>query len=187
MEMLGPPAAGQLLLSTEPGKGGYFDQSVVLILEHNDSGTLGVVLNQPSDIEVPEPLTEWQPLLSPPSVPFRGGPVNDQAVIALAQLAHPEVSPPGWQQIFADVGLVDLDTPLELLDGTFAHVRMYIAFAGWESGQLEGELIRGAWFRTKARAEEIFGLPDELWRRVLRRIGGPTARWSTWTASPIFN
>ena len=187
MELLGPPAAGQLLISTEPGKGGYFDQTVVLVLEHNDAGTLGVVLNRPSDLGIPEQLSQWGPLLSPPSVPFLGGPVNEQTVVALAQLANPQVSPPGWQQIFGEVGLVDLDTPVELVDGAFAHMRMYVALAGWESGQLEGELIRGSWFRTTARAEEVFGVPDDLWRRVLRRLGGAVSRWSTWTPLPILN
>lgn len=187
METLGPPAAGQLLIATEPGKGGFFDRTVVLILEHNESGTLGVVLDKPSDIDMPPPLEPWTGLLSPPAVPFIGGPVNEQAVVALAQLANPEISPPGWRPILGDVGLVDLDTPVELVDGAFAHMRLFIALSGWEAGQLEGELIRGSWFRTVARAEEIFGLPDDLWRRVLRRLGGVAARWSTWTSIPVFN
>ncbi|WP_296137739.1 YqgE/AlgH family protein [uncultured Tessaracoccus sp.] len=187
MEMLGPPAAGQLLISTEPGKAGFFDQTCVLVLEHNESGTLGVVLNRPGEIAIPEPLAEWERLLSPPAVPFLGGPVNEQAVVALAQLAHPEASPPGWRAVFGDVGLVDLDTPVALVEGAFTHMRMYVALSGWDAGQLEGELIRGSWFRTTARAEEVFGVPEDLWRRSLRRIGGPVARWSTWTPLPILN
>lgn len=187
METLGPPAAGQLLIAADPGSGGWFDHTVVLIVEHNDTGTLGVVLNRLSDLEVPPPLAQWEPLLSPPAVPFEGGPVSQQAVVALAQLANPEVSPPGWKPLFGDVGVLDLDTPTEVVDGAFAHVRMYIALCGWEPNQLEAELIRGSWFRTVARSEEVFGLPEGLWRRVLRRLGGTTARWSTWTSTPILN
>lgn len=187
MESLGPPRAGQLLIAAEPGSGGFFDRTVVLVLEHNESGTLGVVLNKPTDIDVPTQLEEWASQLSPPSVPFEGGPVSPQAVVGLAQLAEPGIAPPGWKPLFDDVGLVDLDTPIELVDGVFAHMRMYVALSGWESGQLEGELIRGFWIRTPARAEEVFGLPDGLWRRVLRRIGGVSGRWSTWTGNPVLN
>lgn len=187
MEMLGPPDAGQLLIAAQPGTGGYFDQSVVLILEHTDDGTLGVVLNRPSDMSVPPVLDAWVPLLSPPGGVFAGGPVNPDAMLALAQLTSPTASPPGWRVIFEDVGVVDLDTPIELVDGAFTHLRMYVALCGWDAGQLEGELIRGAWFRTTARAEEVFGVPDLLWRRALRRIGGQTGRWSTWTQAPILN
>lgn len=187
METLGPPRAGQLLIAAEPGKGGFFDRTVVLLLEHNEAGTLGVILNRPSDMDIPGQLTGWESMLSPPGVPFIGGPVSEQAVVALAQLVTPEVSPPGWKPLFDDVGLVDLDTPLELVDGMFAHMRMFVALSGWESGQLEGELIRGFWFRTQARSEEVFALPADLWRRVLRRLGGVGARWSTWTATPVLN
>ncbi|SDL75472.1 YqgE/AlgH family protein [Tessaracoccus oleiagri] len=187
MDKLGPPRAGQLLIAADPGKGGFFDRSVVLILEHNESGTLGVVLNRVSEMDVPSPLADWAPLLSPPAVPFEGGPVSEQAVVALAQLANAQAGPPGWKPLFDDVGIVDLDTPVELVEGAFAHVRMYVGLAGWEGGQLEGELIRGFWVRTKARSEEVFGLPTGLWRRVLRRLGGASARWSTWTGTPMFN
>lgn len=176
-----------MLIAADPGKGGYFDRSVVLILEHNESGTLGVVLNKPSEYDVPAQLSEWSTLLTPPPIPFEGGPVSPQAVVALGQLAGPSVSPPGWKTLFDDVGLIDLDMPFELVEGAFAHMRMFIALSGWEAGQLEGELIRGFWFRTQARAEEVFGLPDGLWRRVLRRLGGAAARWSTWTSTPVLN
>lgn len=187
MEALGPPDAGQLLIAAEPGSGGYFDRAVVLLVEHNHTGTLGVVLNKPSDVEVPPSLDQWTTMLSPPAVPFEGGPVSEQAVIALAQLVSPDDSPPGWKPLFGDVGLVDLDSPVEVVEGAFAHMRMFIAFSGWEAGQLEGELIRGLWFRTRARPEEVFGLPEDLWRRVLRRLGGVPARWSTWTETPVLN
>ena len=92
--MIGPPEAGQLLIATDPGKGGYFDRSVILILEHNDSGTLGVVLNRPSGHEVPPLLEEWETMLSPPAVPFEGGPISQQAVVALGQLANPPTNRP---------------------------------------------------------------------------------------------
>lgn len=185
--MIGPPEAGQLLIATSPGRGGYFDQAVVLILEHNETGTLGVVLNRPADADVPEPLAEWETMLSPPAVPFEGGPISQQAVVALGQLANPADEPPGWKSLFGDVGLVDLDTPIELVDGAFAHMRMFVALSGWDANQLQGELIRGLWFRAPARAEEVFGIPGGLWRRVLRRLGGATARWSTWTSEPVRN
>jgi putative transcriptional regulator len=187
VDTIGPPRAGQLLIAADPGKGGFFDRSVVLLLEHNDSGTLGVVLNRPSEMDVPPPLADWAPLLTPPAVPFEGGPISEQAVVALAQLAHAESGPPGWKPLFGDVGIVDLDTPVELVEGAFAHARMFVALSGWEAGQLEGELIRGFWFRTQARSEEVFGLPAGLWRRVLRRLGGAAARWSTWTNTPVLN
>lgn len=181
------PAAGQMLVATEPGEKGYFDQSVVLLLDHNDQGTLGVRLDKMAEVEMVEALEQFQEHLTPPARLFEGGPVQPQAAVCLAQVANSAEDPPGWKRIFGDVGVLDLETPVELVAGAFSHARIYVGLAGWEPGQLEGELIRGSWFRTTARAEELFGTPAGMWRTVLRRMGGVTGWWSTWTDAPELN
>ena len=168
---LGEPAAGQLLIATEPGRGGYFDRSVVLLLEHNEEGSLGVCLHKIGEVAMVDSLEHFSDLLTPPAKLFEGGPVSRQTALALAQVRSPWEEPPGWRRLFGDVGVLDLETPVELVHGTYVHIRIYVGLAGWSSGQLVGELLRGSWFRTHARAEEIFGTPKELWRRVLRQIG----------------
>ncbi len=181
------PEPGQILIATEPGRGGYFDQSVVLLLDHNDGGTLGVCLHKLADFPMVDVLEPFQHMLTPPPQLFEGGPVSQQAAVCLAQVTNPHEDPPGWKRIFADVGILDLETPIELVAGAFSHMRIYVGLAGWDTGQLEGELIRGSWFRAMARAEEVFGTPGGLWRRTLRRVGGAKGRWSTWTDSPELN
>lgn len=181
------PTPGQVLISTEPGKGGFFDHSVILLLDHNESGSLGVCLHRPSELGMVPQLEQFGSLLSPPQQLFEGGPVSPQAAVGLARVANPLEEPPGWRRLFADVGILDLDTPVELVEGAYSHLRIYVGLCGWEPGQLEGELIRGAWFRASARVEEIFGTPDELWRRALKRVGGAPGRWSTWTEEPQNN
>ncbi|GAB3821427.1 YqgE/AlgH family protein [Tessaracoccus terricola] len=182
-----PPAAGQVLIATEPGKGGYFDRSVVLLLDHNESGSLGVCLHKVAELEMVEPLAHFTQYLSPPVTLFEGGPVSQQAAVSLAKVANPWEEPPGWRRVFDDVGILDLETPIELVAGAFSHLRIFVGLAGWDAGQLEAELIRGSWFRAPARVEEIFGTPEDLWRRSLRRMGGATGRWSTWTETPELN
>lgn len=187
METTGPPRAGQLLIAAEPGNGDFFDRTVVLIIEHNRGGSVGVVLNRPMSVDMPDELAGWMPFLTPPAVPFEGGPVAPQAALGLAQLSDPHQTPLGWKAVSDDIGLVDLGTPLEVLQGAYAHVRIYIAFSGWSPGQLDDELARGVWFRAQARAEDVFGTPEGLWRRVLRRQGGMLGQWSTWTNTPTSN
>ena len=83
--------------------------------------------------------------------------------------------------------MLDLETPIELVRGTYVNIRIYVGLAGWSAGQLVGGRLRGSWFRSQAVAEEVFGTPEELWRRVLRRIGGGPGLWSTWTGHPEWN
>lgn len=142
MEAGGAIEPGQLLISAEPGRGGYFEQSVILLLEHNDNGTLGVCLHQLSSIDIHGPLGHFTDLLTPPATPFEGGPVSQQSAIALAHVANPWEEPPGWRRVFGDVGMLDLDTPVELVRGAYTHLRIFVGLSGWSPGQLEGELIR---------------------------------------------
>ena len=51
MEHAGAIAVGQLLVATNPGRGGFFDRTVILLISHNDSGTIGLCLNLLSDDE----------------------------------------------------------------------------------------------------------------------------------------
>lgn len=181
------PAPGQLLVATDPGRGGYFDQAVVLIVEHNPGGTLGVCLHQLSEVDMVDALEEFTPLLSPPAQLFEGGPVNERMALCLAQVSNPDDEPVGWRRVFDDVGVLDLDTPIELVENAFSQVRIFAGLTGWDSGQLEAELIRGSWHRIPAHAEDVFGTPYDLWRRCLRRMGGTLGRWSTWTEAPEYN
>ncbi len=188
---VGEPRLGQLLVARDPGDGGFFDRSVVLLLSHDDEGSVGVCLHHPLPIRLDDD-SALERLLTPPATIFKGGPVSDEtdpepAYIGLAQLRRPYPWPRGWRPVFGDVGTLDLSVPVDPIGGDFAHLRVFMGYAGWSPGQLIAELLRGMWFRTHALAEEVFGTPDELWRRVLRRCGGDAALWSTWTDLPAKN
>lgn len=183
----GAIAAGQLLVATQPGRGGYFDQSVILLLEHNPQGTIGICLTRLSELPVSGVHEAFRDHMSPPVALFEGGPVNPDVVVALGEPATPTAPPPGWQAIAPHIGVVDLNFPPELVGSSFNQLRLFVGLSGWSPGQLENELIRGSWFRTTAHAEDVFGTPEGLWRRVLRRVGGAPGRWSTWTDEPALN
>ena len=81
------PAAGSLLIASATLVDPNFARCVLLVLESNEEGTLGVILNQPSETPVGEVLTPWQDLVNPPGVFFRGGPVELNAALAIGRLA----------------------------------------------------------------------------------------------------
>ncbi len=82
-----PLAAGRLLVATPQLLDPHFDHTVVLLLDHDDDGTLGVVLNRPTGVGVVTVLSEWSDLVDGPPVLFEGGPVSPDAALALAGLA----------------------------------------------------------------------------------------------------
>lgn len=182
------PSAGELLVASAEQGHGFFEQTVVYLLDADESGALGVVLNRLSEAELYDVLPSWVPLVSPPQELFNGGPVSPNGAICVARLANPSEEPPGWRRVSNDVGLLHLDTPTEIVSGAYANLRIFAGYAGWEAGQLEGELIRGDWHRVAAHDADLFGADQSnLWRRVLRRQGGELAMLSTWADDPDQN
>lgn len=168
--------AGRLLVANPLLPDPNFDRTVVLLLAYNDDGAFGLVLNRPSQMDVGEPLPQWEHLAAEPAVLFLGGPVQHQAVICLARNASDPAGDDTWREVAPGVGTLDLDSDPGEVPGSVRQVRLFAGYAGWSAGQLEGEIGAGAWWVVDAEPEDAFTLdPDELWKHVLRRQPLPLA------------
>lgn len=184
---------GRLLVATPLLGDPNFRRSVVLIVEDEpEEGTLGVVLNRPTEIPVEQVLESWTGLVTGPSVVFRGGPVSPDSALALA-IVPGEDEPVGWRPLDGGapksrIGLVDLDAPPQLLAGGIASLRVFAGYAGWGPGQLGTEIEEGAWYVLPADPADPFATePERLWRMVLRRAGGALALVATYPDDPLQN
>jgi putative transcriptional regulator len=188
---LSAPEAGRLIVANPLLPDPNFDRTVVMLLAYGEDGALGLVLNRPSETMLSAPLPRWERLAASPAVVFVGGPVQHQAVICLARaLGHPAaaVPPQGWSAVLPDVGTIDLDLDPDELQGSLSQVRVFAGYAGWTAGQLEAEIGAGAWWILDATAEDAFcDEPEELWKRVLRRQGGPLALVASYPDDPMLN
>ncbi|MVA77431.1 YqgE/AlgH family protein [Auraticoccus sp. F435] len=182
------PKPGDLLVASPGLSGGEFDHSVVLVLDADEDGALGVMVNKLSELSLASVLPDWVDRVSHPRVLFHGGPVSPNGAICVAAVAHVGEEPPGWRRLYDNVGLLHLDTPLEIVAGAYDDLRIFAGYAGWEPGQLEGELAEGYWHVVPSRYDDVFGPdPVPMWRRVLRRQPGRLAWLSTWTDTPELN
>lgn len=185
------PAPGNLLIASPTLSDPHFARTIVLLLDAGHDGALGVVLNRPSQVTVGEVLAGWADVVSGPGVLFQGGPVETDSALAIADVAvtdRDEDEPVGWRRVFANVGLVDLDAPVELLAPAFSGLRIFAGYAGWSAGQLEDEIAEGAWYVVPAESHDAFQAdPDRLWVEVLRRQGGQLAMLATMPVEPNLN
>jgi len=182
------PKAGSLLVASVALTDGVFDRSVVLILDSDGDGALGVILNEISQTPLDAVLGDWVPVVSDPPYLFHGGPVSPNGAICLASVADPAEEPPGWRRMFSTIGLLHLDTPVEIVRGAYRDLRIFAGYAGWEAGQLEAEIATGQWHVVPAVYSDVFSTrPLDLWRTVLRRQRGELAYFSTWTEDPESN
>ena len=184
----GGPGAGHLLVATPALVDPNFARSVVLMLDHDDDGSLGVVLNRPTAVEVSSVLPDWVSTVDPPEVLFEGGPVSPDAALALALVPRLDVDPIGFRRLFGDTGIIDLDTPVEVLGPAMTRMRIFAGYAGWGSGQLAAEIEEGSWFVVASTAHDVFDEdPGRLWHTVLRRQPGELAWVSTRPVDPTHN
>jgi len=161
-------------VATPPLDDPNFDRTVVYMLEHTRDGAVGVVLNRPTDLVLPEPLSRWSEHLSPPSVLFQGGPVELDALIALGRLDGP--ADEAWSPVVGDLGSVDLAHDPVVVAEHVRQLRVFRGYSGWGPYQLDGELAEGSWMVLPAEHADVFTTqPDDLWRAVLRRQGGRLA------------
>lgn len=184
-----PVLAGRLLVAAPQLDDPNFSRTVVLVLEHGDPGALGVVLNRPMHVEVGEILAGWSDLAdaAPPGVIFSGGPVSPDAVIGLAR---PAGDAPGgeWREVAPATAVVDLSVAPADQPTPLRAARLFSGYAGWDAGQLEGEIEEGAWFVVDAVAADVLGAdPDRLWHDVLQRQGGRLAMLAAYPPSPTVN
>lgn len=188
-----PPEAGHLLVAA-PGLEDPFHHAVILILEHDESGTLGVVLNQPTTLDVGTVLPGWREHLTGTSYLFQGGPVALDSALGLAalggtRLVDPE-EPEGFRRVVGPLGIIDLDTPADSLAPHLAALRIYAGYAGWAPGQLDDELARGSWAVVPVDdpvLDAFHSDTEQMWSSVLTRAGGTLAWWPRCPADPAMN
>jgi putative transcriptional regulator len=185
--------AGRLLVATPRLGDPNFRRAVVLVVEDEQAeGTLGIVLNRPTEVPVERVLEPWTDLVTGPSVVFKGGPVAPSSALALA-IARGEDEPLGWRpldgaEVMSRVGLVDLDAPPQLLADGIDSLRVFAGYAGWGPGQVRSEIDEGAWYVLSGEPADAFAAePGQLWQAVLRREGGTLALMSTYPDDPSSN
>jgi putative transcriptional regulator len=138
---------GALLVAMPALTDPTFAGSVVYVLDHSTTGTIGVVLGRPSEVRIGDVLPGWSDLAVEPAVFHVGGPCETDTALCLA--TRPGTAPlpedSGLRPVCGAVHLVDLDSDPEPLAGEIGGLRVFAGYAGWSPGQLAMEIVQGSW------------------------------------------
>ena len=149
-----------------------FHHGVVLILEHNPKGSMGLVLNRPTTLSMATfCVSQKMPCKkNPMDLIFQGGPVHTDRAFILHASSHkgPETEP-----VFEDIQLSYSLESLTLLTETPPELmRVFLGYAGWGADQLSEEIAEGSWLVTEPTSDFIFKMKhDALWNGVLESMG----------------
>ena len=193
--MNGPATKGTFLIAAPSLYDPNFRQTVVLLCEHNDKGSMGLVINRPTELVLTEALRQLA-LPDRDDVIYRGGPVQPDHILILIRS---DQSPSSSHHVFGAVYLgADVPT-LQLLAArnTGAHApaapadaafRGYAGYAGWGAGQLDTELATDSWITMPADSKWIFDAdPRTVWPELTRALGPRYAFYADMPRDPNLN
>jgi putative transcriptional regulator len=143
-----------------------FYRTVVLMIQHDDSGALGVVLNRPSRRTVAE---IWQMVgegdCACNQLVHVGGPVEGPLMAVHTRKAESQT------EILPGLYMTTRKDLLRRIVQGACRNRVFCGYAGWGAGQLEGELEAGGWLVCSAVIDDVFQDGETMWKKVTGRIG----------------
>lgn len=171
------PARGMFLIASRGLSDPNFSQSVVLLLEYDAQGALGLIVNRPTGVTLGDLLPDVDELKEREDVVYLGGPVSKNRIVLLMRSGrHPAES----GRVFADTYVSSSMETLKQIVATGAEggtFHAYVGYSGWGPGQLDNELSRGDWHVTPADESMVFDrAPDEIWPELIQKNAGHWVR-----------
>lgn len=180
------PSKGRLLIS-EPFMGDYyFGRSVILLAEHNEEGSFGVILNKPVSAKFNEVLKDFPDFDAPM---YLGGPVETDSLFYIHTLGE-QIE--GATEILDGLywgGDIEVLKELILLKKIDSKdVRFFIGYSGWGAEQLNTELKRNSWVITRSSKKRVLSTdPMMMWEKFLSKMGDNYKYWNKFPIDPTMN
>ncbi|MGB5818879.1 MAG: YqgE/AlgH family protein [Saonia sp.] len=181
------PKKGKLLIA-EPTLTGdvSFNRSVVLLAEHNEEGSVGFILNKPLEYNIGDLITE----IHIPFKVYNGGPVEQDNLYFIHKVPHLIDN-----SIEISDGIYwggDFENTIDLINKkmiTHKDIRFFLGYSGWDSLQLDQELLSKSWIVAKNKYESdiIQKSTSAFWKEKMMELGGNYLLWSNSPENPGLN
>ena len=175
---------GHFLISESNMLDPHFFRSVILVIEHNQDGAFGLVVNRRSKLNFGALMPDLTDSVIQTNLMYIGGPVEQEYLF----IVHSEM-PEGHHSSSGAIELipgVTFEPSFPCIQEYFEHdnwnnipiddrpqVNLYLGYSGWGAGQLEREIKMGSWIVHPAHQEIIFHPePAQGWQNALRQKGG---------------
>jgi putative transcriptional regulator len=179
------PETGKILIA-EPGlMDQYFKRAVILLVEHNQQGSVGFVLNRPVELSLSDLLPGFPDV--PASISI-GGPVSPNSIHFIHTLGHTILN-----SVEVSDGLY-WGTDFDALKSVYntgrispLQIRFFVGYSGWEEGQLKRELDEHSWVVSAMDLLQIMDGKDKLWNQIVSAMGDRFKPWTIYPENPSLN
>ncbi len=180
------PKSGDFLISEPFLPDPNFERTVILVCEHNEEGTFGLVLNKITDLTLNDVMEDNFEFLGRLNL---GGPVEQNTLHFVHRLEDIEGSVKIGEGLYWSGSFEQVKILLETGTIEEEDIKFFIGYSGWSEGQLREELDKQSWFvKPKATARQVFDLDaDDLWKSILSEMGGKYRVFSNYPVDPRLN
>ncbi len=181
------PARGKVLIAEPFLCDHIFGRSVILLIDHTQDGTMGLVMNKPLPLFLNDVLSEIDCRENIPI--YKGGPLSTDTLFYLHTLEHIADSLPIANGFYLNGDFAAVKRFIAERNSVKGKIRFFLGYSGWESGQLHQEIQENTWLVDKA---DMPSLMDErtdsnLWKDTLGKLGGKYEMWSRFPQIPTLN
>jgi putative transcriptional regulator len=169
------PSLKDHLLVAMPGlTDPFFRESVTYIIQHDEEGAMGVMINQPMPFQHYDLLKQFDldPIESTKErAVLSGGPVQIERGFVL----HKPLGK--WESSMAVTDKVAVTTSMDILKAIARgkgpkDYQLLLGYAGWEAGQLDQEMLDNSWLTVPADETILFDTPmSERWQKASQLLG----------------
>jgi putative transcriptional regulator len=180
------PTQGKILISEPFLQDQYFKRSVVLLADHGDDGSFGIILNKPINIRLNEVINEFPDF---DCQLYMGGPVKTDSLFFVHTLgSRIEGSMKIMEGLYWGGEIEIVKELMQLRQISPEDIRFFIGYSGWESNQLEDELKQNSWVVSGTRVEQVINNnPTSLWSDIIRTLGKEYEQWVNYPLDPSLN
>jgi putative transcriptional regulator len=176
------------LLVAEPSIIGdtSFNRAVILLSEHTEEGTIGFVLNKPTELN----LNDLIPEIDREIPVYSGGPVEQDSLFYIHQM--PELIPGSIEIAHGLFWGGRFDVLQSLLENDLIReneIKFFLGYSGWEAGQLETEIVNDTWIlQRNGDKKDLINLDsDGCWKEKIEQLGGNYLLWANAPENPAYN
>lgn len=158
------PLKGKVLVASPTLLDPNFAQAIVLIVQHDENGAMGLVLNRPLETTVQEAWTQVSAVPYPNESPlYQGGPCEGPLMVVHRDAARAQIELANGIYLSSDA-----DAVKALVSDDVEPLKFFVGYSGWSARQLESELAEGAWQVAEMPAGEVFETSEDLWVRLIK-------------------
>ncbi len=159
-------ARGKFLVASGRLRDTNFSKTVVLLVDYNRDGAMGLVINRPTEVKLSRALPQLEALKQRPDIVYLGGPVAAGRVWMLVRSGR---QPERSRRVFGDVHISSsLGLLRQIIEAEGERFRVYAGHVGWAPGQLDREVASGGWHVLEANTETIFDkVAAEIWPELI--------------------